>query len=72
MNTPHVTHIVKTDAELDALCLSIYTLSRLSDVLSCVDPRKCLEHRLTHPAFADRGWRGELTLDSLGNFVKFE
>lgn len=62
---------VKTDAELKALGLSFYTLSCLARVLSCVDPRDCLEHRLTHPAFAEHNWKGELTLDALGNFVSF-
>ena len=68
MNT---TYTVKTNAELDSMDLSFYTLCKLADVLRCVDPTLCLEHRLTHPAFAANGWRGELTLDSLGNFVSF-
>lgn len=66
-----ITHAVRTNTELKALDLSFYTLAKLADVLNCVDPTQCLEHRLTHPAFADKGWKGELTLDSLGNFVSF-
>lgn len=68
MNT---TTTVRTNAELAAMNLSFYTLSKLADALNCVDPRQCLEHRLTHPAFAVKGWKGELTLDALGNFVSF-
>jgi len=63
---------VKTNDELKALNLSIYTLSRLARVLNCVNPEDCLEQRLTHPAFAHNGWKGQLTLDNLGNFVGFK
>ncbi len=63
--------IVKTNADLRNMNLSFYTLSKLSDVLNCVNPMTALEHRLTHPAFAGKGWKGELTLDNLGNFVSF-
>ena len=69
MNT---TTTVRTNEELRNMALSFYTLSKLANVLNCVDPRQCLEHRLTHPAFAGKGWKGELTLDSLGNFVSFQ
>ena len=69
MNT---TYTVTSNAALKAMDLSFYTLSKLANVLNCVDPQLCLEHRLTHPAFADKGWKGELTLDSLGNFVSFK
>lgn len=62
---------VRTNAQLRELDLSFYTLCKLANVLSCVNPMECLEHRLTHPAFADKGWKGELTLDALGNFVSF-
>jgi hypothetical protein len=68
MNT---TTTVTTNAALKAMNLSFYTLCKLADVLNCVDPQECLEHRLTHPAFADKGWRGDLTLDQFGNFVSF-
>ena len=68
MNT---TITVRTNEELKALGLSYYTLCKLAYTLHCVDPRECLEHRLSHPAFADKGWRGELTLDQFGNFVAF-
>lgn len=63
--------LIKTDAQLKEMNLSFYTLSRLAEVLQCVDPRDCFEHRLSHHAFAKHGWRGELTLDKLGNFVSF-
>lgn len=69
MNT--ITYTVRTNEELRALNLSYYTLSEMARVLNCVDPRTCLEHRLTHPAFAPMGWKGELTLDELGNFLSF-
>ena len=69
MNT---TTTVRTNEELRNMDLSFYTLSKLANVLNCVDPRQCLEHRLTHQAFAGKGWKGELTLDSLGNFVSFQ
>lgn len=49
--------------------LSFYALCQLADALRCVNPHDCLEHRLTHPAFADKGWHGKLTLDHLGNFI---
>lgn len=62
---------VRTNDELRALNLSFYTLCKLADVLNCVNPTQALEQRLTHPAWADKGWKGELTLDSLGNFVAF-
>lgn len=68
MNT---TTTVRTNQQLRDMNLSFYTLVKLANVLNCVDPQQCLEHRLTHPAFADKGWKGELTLDSLGNFVSF-
>ena len=68
MNT---TTVVRTNNELRAMHLSIYTLSKLARELNCVDPQTALEHRLTHQAFADKGWEGKLTLDSLGNFVSF-
>ena len=66
-----VKHQVTTNAQLKALNLSFYSLCKLADELNCVDPTQCLEHRLTHPAFANKGWKGELTLDNLGNFVSF-
>jgi hypothetical protein len=66
------THLIRTNAELRALDLSFYSLCKLANVLNCVNPCDCLEHRLTHPAFADKGWKGALTLDHLGNFVSFE
>jgi hypothetical protein len=69
MKTTTIT--VRTNEELRALDLSYYTLTKLADVLRCVNPMECLEHRLTHPAFADKGWKGELTLDQFGNFVSF-
>jgi hypothetical protein len=69
MNT---TTTVSTNKQLREMNLSFYTLSCLSRVLCCVDPQQCLEHRLTHPAFAYQGWKGELTLDALGNFVSFK
>lgn len=62
---------VRTNAELRNLNLSFYTLCKLAEVLNCVNPHYALEHRLTHPAWASKGWKGELTLDSLGNFVSF-
>lgn len=65
------TYTIRTNADIRALNLSFYTLSRLAYVLECVNPCDCLEHRLTHPAFAHHGWKGELTLDDLGNFVSF-
>lgn len=68
MNT---THRVTTNQQLQAMDLSFYTLSKLANVLNCVDPQQCLEHRLTHAAFADKGWKGNLTLDQFGNFVSF-
>ena len=66
------TTTVRTNQALRDMNLSIYTLSKLARVLSAVDPRTCLEHRLSHPAFAHHGWKGELTLDDLGNFVSFK
>lgn len=65
------TTTVRTNEQLHAMDLSFYTLCHLARVLECVDPRMCLEHRLAHPAFADKAWKGELTLDRLGNFVSF-
>lgn len=62
---------VKTNEELQSLHLNMYTLSKLANVLNCVDPTTCLEHRLTHVAFASKGWKGEITLDDLGNFISF-
>lgn len=62
---------VKTNAELSALGLSFYSLAKLADILECVDPCQCLEHRLTHRAFADKGWKGQLTLDQYGNLLAF-
>ena len=64
-------HNVKTNDEIKSLNLSFYTLCKLGDVLNCVDPTLCFEHRMTHQAFADKKWVGELTLDQLGNFVSF-
>lgn len=65
------TVIIRTNAQLRELNLSFYTLSKLADVLQCVNPMLALENRLTHPAWASKGWKGELTLDELGNFVSF-
>lgn len=65
------TTTVTTNQQLKDMHLSFYTLSKLANVLNCVDPQLCLEHRLSHPAFAHNGWKGELTLDTLGNFVSF-
>lgn len=65
------TYTVRTNDELRALNLSIYSLSKLANVLNCVNPTSALEHRLSHPAFAHHGWKGQLTLDSLGNFISF-
>lgn len=58
---------VRTNAELQALDLSYYTLCHLADALCCVDPRTCLEQRLAR----DAACKGELTLDALGNFISF-
>ena len=71
MYPPLTVYLVKTNKDLADLHLSVYSLSKLANVLNCVDPTKCLEHRLTHPAFAHHGWKGELTLDHLGNFISF-
>lgn len=68
----NITYTVRTNDELRALNLSFYTLCKLAEVLNCVDPQTALEHRLSHPAFAGKGWQGKLTLDELGNFVSFE
>jgi len=68
MNT---TYTVTANSQLVAMNLSYYTLCRLADVLCCVNPLHALESRLTNPGFADMGWKGELTLDNLGNFVSF-
>jgi hypothetical protein len=68
----NTTYTIRKNAELKALNLSMYSLSRLARILECVDPRDCLEHRLSHPAFAARGWTGELTLDEFGNLLSFK
>lgn len=67
----HTTYTVRSNQQLRDMDLSFYTLCKLARVLECVDPQEALEHRLSHPAFAEKGWKGELTLDHLGNFVKF-
>lgn len=61
------TYTVRTNAELRALGLSFYTLCKLAELLRCVDPRHNLEDRI-----ARDGWKGELCLDELGNFVAFK
>lgn len=62
-----VTHHVRTEADFSALRLSFYTLARLSEETHFVYPHKGL------PGAIERGqYKGELTLDGLGNFISFE
>ena len=62
----HITYTVRTVEEFEALHLSFYALSCLSRATSYVYPHKAL------PAAIERGlYKGQLTLDRLGNFVSF-
>lgn len=62
----HITYKVRTVEEFEALHLSFYTLSCLARATSYVYPHKAL------PAAIEGGlYKGQLTLDRLGNFVSF-
>lgn len=64
---PSKTVTVRTNAELRAMNLSFYTLSKLANVLCCVNPMEALEARLAR----NPSLKGELTLDDCGNFLAF-
>lgn len=67
MNTTSPTvHHIAGNADVVALNLSFYSLCRLADTVRRVDPRHGMDSALQ---FGD--WKGELTLDALGNFVSF-
>jgi hypothetical protein len=62
------TMTVRTNKEISAMNLSYYTLCRLSDAIMVSNPLTALEHFLSR----NPSVKGELTLDSLGNFVSFQ
>lgn len=54
-----------TNAEMNALNLSFYTLCKWADVTHLTDPRFCGD------AIKRGEYRGILTLDAMGNFISF-
>ena len=66
MNTINIRNM--TQEQIKGLNLSYHTLCCWSDVVRLVDPRAIAQ--LWANGYA-KEWKGELSLDSLGNFVSF-